>query len=87
VNSVSPGPVDTPTWRHNWKETYPDRPIEDIVEEVGGGIPLGRIGQPRDVADVIAFLLSDEARYVTGVDIAVDGGLLTSLAASRLLSR
>jgi NAD(P)-dependent dehydrogenase (short-subunit alcohol dehydrogenase family) len=39
-------------------------------------VPLGRIAQPSDVADVIAFLLSDAARYVTGVTLPVDGGWL-----------
>jgi 3-oxoacyl-[acyl-carrier protein] reductase len=38
-------------------------------------IPLGRVGQPSDVADVIGFLLSDAARYVTGQKLAIDGGL------------
>jgi NAD(P)-dependent dehydrogenase (short-subunit alcohol dehydrogenase family) len=41
-------------------------------------IPLGRAGQPGDVADVIAFLLSDDARYVTGQSVIVDGGLTSA---------
>jgi len=40
--------------------------------------PLGRVGQPEDVADVIAFLASEDARFVTGVNLPVDGGLSAS---------
>lgn len=47
--------------------------------------PVGRIGQPEDVANAVLFLASDEASFITGVDLVVDGGL-TSLAASALLS-
>jgi 3-oxoacyl-[acyl-carrier protein] reductase len=46
------------------------------AKSVGEIVPLGRIGQPDDVADVVAFLASDAARYLTGQVIAVDGGLL-----------
>ena len=41
-------------------------------------IPLGRISDPAEVAKVVAFLLSDEAGYVTGADVVVDGGLISS---------
>jgi NAD(P)-dependent dehydrogenase (short-subunit alcohol dehydrogenase family) len=80
VNSVSPGPVETPTWRENWVRMYPGRPFEDIVAEVGAAIPIGRIAQPDDVAGVIGFLLSRRSCYLTGIDIPVDGGLLARLA-------
>ena len=44
--------------------------------EIDARIPLGRFGEPAEIADVIAFLLSDDARYVTGAVIPVDGGYL-----------
>jgi L-rhamnose 1-dehydrogenase len=42
-------------------------------------VPLGRVGEPEDVADVVAFLLSDAARYVNGAELLVDGGLFINL--------
>lgn len=80
ANSVSPGPVDTPTWRRNWTELFPDLDFETIGARVGASIPLGRIGKPADAAEAIAFLLSGRARYITGIDLPVDGGLLARLA-------
>ena len=41
--------------------------------------PVGRNGQPGDIADVVKFLVSDDARFITGTDILVDGGILTQL--------
>jgi 3-oxoacyl-[acyl-carrier protein] reductase len=45
------------------------------LERAAGNIPLGRVGDPEDIADVVLFLASDAARYVTGQTIIVDGGL------------
>lgn len=80
ANTVSPGPVDTPTWRDNWHHAFPSRTFDAIAAQVGATIPLGRIATPGDVAEVIAFLVSDRARYITGIDVPVDGGLLAKLA-------
>jgi NAD(P)-dependent dehydrogenase (short-subunit alcohol dehydrogenase family) len=80
ANSVSPGPVDTPTWRRNWQELFPAMDFETIASRVGASIPLGRIASPDDVAEPILFLLSDRARYITGADLPIDGGLLAKLA-------
>ncbi|MFC7551303.1 SDR family NAD(P)-dependent oxidoreductase [Pseudoroseomonas wenyumeiae] len=51
---------------------------QELIGKFLERIPLGRIGQPEDVADVIAFLASDDARFVTGVNLPVDGGLSAS---------
>jgi len=71
VNSIAPGRIDTERVR----EVYPDSPTEIDLE----AIPLRRLGTPREIGDVVAFLASDRAAYVTGIVIPVDGGLLRGL--------
>jgi 3-oxoacyl-[acyl-carrier protein] reductase len=71
VNSIAPGRIDTERIR----EVYPDGPGEADLRS----IPLRRLGTAREVGDVVAFLVSDRAAYVTGSVIAVDGGLLRGL--------
>ena len=71
VNSIAPGRIDTARIR----EVYPDGPTEADLR----AIPLRRLGTPREIGDVVAFLCSRRASYVTGTVIAVDGGLIRSL--------
>jgi NAD(P)-dependent dehydrogenase (short-subunit alcohol dehydrogenase family) len=52
---------------------------EARVTAMSARTPLGRIGQPEDVAGAVAFLLSDRASFITGIDLPVDGGLLAKL--------
>jgi NAD(P)-dependent dehydrogenase (short-subunit alcohol dehydrogenase family) len=69
VNCVSPGVIDTAL-------TTPLLKVEGNREVIEAGTPLGRVGTATEVADVILFLCSDLSAYVTGVNIAVDGGSL-----------
>ena len=71
VNSIAPGRIDTERIR----EVYPDGPSEADLE----AIPLRRLGTPREVGDVVAFLCSERASYVTGTVVPVDGGLVRGL--------
>jgi len=69
VNTVSPGYIDTALARQI-------RP--DILEKLIAGIPAGRMGQPAEIARAVAFLCADEAGYITGANLAVNGGLYMS---------
>lgn len=65
VNSVSPGYIDSPMVRK-----VPEKVLNAIVD----GIPVGRLGQPEDIARAVAFLTADEAGFVTGTNMSVNGG-------------
>lgn len=67
VNCVSPGPIVVESWE---AFTTPD-----ARREMARQVPLGRVGEPADVAGVVAFLASDDASYITGQTVYVDGGL------------
>ncbi len=69
VNAVSPGMIRT-AMTAPWFEFMPDQEDRFI-----SGTPVGRVGEPEDIADVVVFLCSDLARFVTGQNLVVDGGL------------
>lgn len=72
VNAISPGSIRTPLT----EAIYAD---EELGEARRKTVPLGRIGTPQDIANVAYFLVSNESSSITGVTLAVDGGLLESL--------
>lgn len=77
VNSVHPGPIDTPLARAPIEQLVKQGKVTSIesgIHRIASGYPGGRMGQPEDVAGVVAFLLSDDARFLNGVEIPVDYG-------------
>jgi NAD(P)-dependent dehydrogenase (short-subunit alcohol dehydrogenase family) len=71
VNAVSPGPITTPIYG---KLGLPAESVEQIGKAIQDQIPLKRFGTPEEIATVVAFLASDDSSYMTGCELAVDGG-------------
>jgi NAD(P)-dependent dehydrogenase (short-subunit alcohol dehydrogenase family) len=71
VNAVSPGAIETPIWTK--REMSPET-LRTVKESLAARIPFGRLGQAYEVASTVAFLLSNDASYVTGENIVVGGG-------------
>jgi NAD(P)-dependent dehydrogenase (short-subunit alcohol dehydrogenase family) len=80
VNSVCPGSVDTPMLRWSADLFKGDGTVGETLESWGRMHPLGRVARPEEVAEVISFLASDRASFVTGAEYKVDGGLLAAIA-------
>jgi meso-butanediol dehydrogenase/(S,S)-butanediol dehydrogenase/diacetyl reductase len=76
-NGIAAGTIATPAWAHRVRE----RP--DIMSTVSKWYPLGRVGTPDDIADAMLFLASDQASWITGTTLTVDGGLT---AGNRLMT-
>lgn len=74
TNMVAPGTVATPVWRERL-----DRDPQ-VLEKIAKWYPLGRVGEVQDIAAAVAFLLSEEASWITGTVLTVDGGLLAGNA-------
>lgn len=71
VNAISPGPIDTPIYgKHN----VPQENIDNMASSFPSMVPLGRFGKGTEIATVALFLASDDASFVNGTEIPVDGG-------------
>lgn len=83
-NAVVPGLIDTPLVRASLSKVYDEADIEEIKRRRDAQAPMGRMGDAWDVAYAALYLASDEAKYVTGTSIVVDGGLSASVVGGGL---
>jgi NAD(P)-dependent dehydrogenase (short-subunit alcohol dehydrogenase family) len=79
VNCIQPGSTDTPMM---WEGLTENERIE-VEPQVAAAAPLGKVGQPDEIARVALFLVSDASTFMTGASVLVDGGLLTRIATVR----
>ena len=79
VNAVCPASVDTPMLRWAADQFKGKNSAEETVNDRGKAHPLGRVARPEEVAEVIAFLAGPGARFVTGSEYNIDGGLRAAL--------
>ena len=80
VNAVCPGPTRTPLWDGLSKTFNPDDPGGVINDFAATNIPLGRFGRPEEIADLVAFLSSERASFITGAAYDIDGGMVKNMA-------
>lgn len=81
VNTICPGRIDTDLSQRAFRRQaeIAGRPLEEVTAEAMARIPVGRIGRPEEIGAVVAFLASNQASYLTGTTIQVDGGSTESL--------
>lgn len=79
VNAVCPASIDTPMLRASAELWKGDGSAEATLDAWGKEHPLGRVGEAWEVAELVAFLASDKARFITGADVRIDGGALAKL--------
>ena len=80
IVTISPGSVDTPMLRWAADLWKGDKTEDDMIASWGKMHPLGRVGTPEDVAELIAFLAGPRASFITGGEYKIDGGLLSAIA-------
>jgi NAD(P)-dependent dehydrogenase (short-subunit alcohol dehydrogenase family) len=73
VNAISPGTIDTPMLRRDLGDMNVEQ-ADAFLEAVRAANALGSIGLPTDISDAVVFLCSDNAKYITGTNLVVDGG-------------
>jgi NAD(P)-dependent dehydrogenase (short-subunit alcohol dehydrogenase family) len=73
-NVILPGMIDTPHIRHYYRD-HPPEEVEHVMRQRDQACPMGRQGSPWDVARAALFLASEDASYITGIELVVDGGL------------
>lgn len=73
VNAVCPGYVATPMASSIAKQSNTDNP-QSVLDGLAAAIPMQRLGTPEEIGELVAFLASDESRYITGTQVVIDGG-------------
>jgi NAD(P)-dependent dehydrogenase (short-subunit alcohol dehydrogenase family) len=73
VNAISPGVV--PTEGYSTSLGMSPAQVEQFAQQMSAGIPMGRVGTPDEIAKAIVFLASDDSSYISGIELAVDGGM------------
>lgn len=75
VNAICPGFILTPNVRRSAAATDPDTP-QSVLERIASGVPVGRLGTPRDIGALTVFLAGEDSSYITGSEFVIDGGSL-----------
>lgn len=73
VNTVNPGPIETPIFS---KAGMPQEAMEGFAEAIKGSVPLKRFGKASEIANLVTFLASDDASFITGSEYTADGGVM-----------
>ena len=83
-NSVAPASILTPMWQ---QLLHAQNNYEENLANLSAKIPLGCFGEPQDVANAVLYLASDEAKYITGTEIIIDGGVLAGSATAPMTKK
>jgi 3-oxoacyl-[acyl-carrier protein] reductase len=75
INTICLGRLKSAQWTRRWQTEFPHMTLDELYAKQGQSIPLKRLGEAEDVADLVCFLASERARYITGTAINLDGGL------------
>jgi len=74
VNAISPGPISTPLYG---KLGLPQEQLKTVADSILGQVPVGRFGNPAEIAKAVVFFASDEAAFAVGSELLIDGGMTT----------
>ena len=75
VNALTTGFLISNQWITRWQRDHSDKTFEEFTENIASKIPIGRMGEAQEFANLALFLASDAASYLTGASINIDGGL------------